>query len=177
MKTFLTTISALLISTSSFAVNLACVTEFPTTSIYGEVEGDDFVVKVYHHNGTGYMPLHIGVITPNDLPEMQRRAEDFERLGELYEFRYPVENCQRIDQDILSCNGGKETEINGVKVRPFSLYTMRISSEMDLAKFDETQVSILMEIEGQTRHFASKYMANECYQSKRAEKIFSVLGK
>jgi hypothetical protein len=175
MKSLITTLAALLISTSTFAMELSCVTEFPTTSVYGEEQGDEFVVMVYHHNGTGYLPLHNGIITPNDLPVMQERAQIFESLGQLYEFRYPLSECQRIDKDIMTCSKGKETVINGVKVRPWSLYTMRIDSEMDIAKFEETQVSFLMDIEGKTQHMSMKYMRNECFQQKKAQKIFSVL--
>jgi hypothetical protein len=176
MKLFLA-LFALMLTSSSFAMSLACVTEFPTTTVYGEEKGDEFVVTVYHHNGTGYMPLHSGIITPNDLPQMAEKAEDFARLGELYEFRYDLKDCFRIDEDIMSCNNGKTTEINGVKVRPFSLFTKRVVTEFDLAKFEETEVSFLMDVENKTRFLSMKYMKNECYQSKKAQTIMSVIGK
>lgn len=175
MKSVFTILAILLMTTSAFATKLSCVTEFPTTSVYGEEQGDEFVVMVYHHNGTGYLPLHNGIITPNDLPVMQERAQVFESLGQLYEFRYPLSSCQRTDKDIMNCTHGKETVVNGVKVRPWSLYTMRINSEMDIANFEETQVSFLMDIEGKSYHMSMKYMRNECYQEAKAKKLFSVL--
>lgn len=171
MKTFLASLTALLISSSSYAYTLACVTEFPTTSIYGEEVGDEFVVTVFHHNGTGYMPLHSGVITPNDLPQMAEKAQDFARLGELYEFRYDIENCQRIDGDIMACTKGKTTDINGVKVRPWSMSTSRITTEFDLATFEQIGVTFLMDIESKTRSLSMQYMRNECYQGDKAKEL------
>jgi hypothetical protein len=35
-------------------INMACITEFPTTSFIAETEGDELIVKVIHHNGVGY---------------------------------------------------------------------------------------------------------------------------
>jgi hypothetical protein len=175
MKSFITFASALLLSASAMAMKVSCVTEIPTTTVYGLEEGDEFVVWVYHHNGVGYMPLHMGVVTPNDLPMLAEKAADFERLGERYEFRYPIEKCSRFDKDIMSCQFGKETKINGVKVKPWSFTTMRVNTEMDITNFQETHVSFLMQIDGKERSMSYSYAENECYQEAKAKKIFSVL--
>jgi hypothetical protein len=175
MKSFLTLFSALIFSTTALAMKVSCVTEFPTTSVYGSQEGDDFVVRIYHHNGVGFMPLHMGVITPNDLPSIAEKAADFERLGDYYEFRYPLEKCSRFDQDILSCTFGKETKINGISVKPWSFTTMRVSTEMGITSFQETHLMILMEIDGKGRDLSYKYANHECYQEEKAKKIFSVI--
>lgn len=175
MKSLITAV-ALLLSTPTFAMKLSCVTEFPTTSVYGVEEGDEFVVQIYHHNGTGYMPLHMGVITPNDLPVLAERAEDFHRLGDYYEFRYPLEKCQRVSDVIMSCTHGKDAVVNGVKVRPWSIHTIKLTGEMASASWNEVQVSFLMDIDGKSRNLSYKYADFECYQEKKAEKIFSVIG-
>ncbi len=175
MKFTLAVLALLFVSTSTHAMSVACVTEWPTTSVYGQQVGDELVVKVFHHNGEGYLPLYTGIITPNDLPKMQRKAELFTKLGRLYEFRYDLKNCKRVNEDLMSCIHGKETEINGIKFQPFSMYTKRISHEYDLGSYEQIEVSFLLDFDGESQHFSMQYMKNECYQEKRAEKIFSAL--
>ena len=171
MKLVFTALLVMISSFSAQAMSVACVTEWPTTSVYGQTEGDELVVKVFHHNGEGYLPLYTGIITPNDLPKMQRKAELFTKLGSLYEFRYDLKNCKRINEDIMFCNGGKETEINGIRFRPFAMYTKRILNEYDLGSYEQIEVAFLLNFNGETEHISMQYMSNECHQEKKAEKI------
>jgi hypothetical protein len=175
MKKILTALTALLVSASASALTVACVTEWPTTSVYGFTEGDEFVVKVFHHNGEKYLPLYTGIITPNDLPQLQRKAELFTKLGRLYEFRYDLKDCTRVSDDIVSCIRGKETEINGIRFRPFAMYTKRINTEYDLGSYEQIEVAFLLDFNGESQFFSMQYMKNECLQEKKAEKIFEVL--
>ncbi len=175
MKLTFAALLLLFVSASTQAMSLACVTEWPTTSVYASTVGDELVVKVFHHNGEGYLPLYTGIITPNDLPKMQLKADLLMKLGRLYEFRYDLKNCTRVNEDIMSCIHGKETELNGIKYQPFSMYTKRISHEYDRGSYEQIEVAFLLVFNGESQHFSMQYMKDECFQEKRAEKIFSAL--
>lgn len=160
---------------SAFALRLTCVTEYPTTSVVGEEEGDMFTVHVFHHNGMKYMPISTGMNTPNDIPYLQEKAESFAKIGDHYVFQWKLEKCKRVDQELMYCSGGEETEIEGVKVRPWSLWTKRIKSEFDLGSFSQIEVSFNLAIESKDWHFSMIYQDTECSQEKRGLDLFKTL--
>lgn len=145
----------------SAPINMACVTEFPTTSFIAETEGEDLVVKVIHHNGVGYMPLHGGVITPNDLAVLSTKAENLKRLGDFYTLRWKSNKCTLIGT-FLSCYGGEDIQINDAKVSPWALYTSAQRSESNLGVFENMEVGLMLDIDGKTESFSMKYEKSEC---------------
>ena len=157
----------LLISVSAHAeiapFRLICMTEFPTTSIAVQTEGDEVIARVIHHNGMKYMPLHSGIMTPNDLTHFADKAKVFAKLGDHYEFRWGRSKCERQDQDLFSCELGKDTEINGTKVNPFSIYSRRLTTESQIGKYEKLELSFIITIEDSTQNFSMSYYKNECY--------------
>lgn len=154
-----------LFSFSAFATDgmfMTCITEFPTTTIMMETENNEVSVRVIHHNGFKYMPLHSGIITPADLDTMRLKAEQFAKLGNFYEFKWDLSDCSRQDNEIFSCMKGKPTTINGTAVAPFSVYSKRITSESDAGTFENIEISFLIDIEKSSQHFSMKYDRNEC---------------
>jgi hypothetical protein len=160
-----------LISFASYGMELSCVTEFPTTSVVGEMDKKEFVVHVIHHNGMKYMPIQTGMITPSDLAALAQKTEEFAKLGDYYIFRWDGSKCKTIDRDIMNCSDGKETVINGTKVNPWSISTKRIHSEFDGAQFDQIEVSFGIEISGKMQYFSVQYSKDECAQAAKAQKI------
>ena len=159
-----------LFSVSAFASKdyfMTCVTEFPTTSIVVETIDKEVVARIFHHNGFKYMPLHSGIITPADLETMRLKAQEFAKIGDEYEFRWNIADCKRQDNEIFSCIMGKPTTINGVEVKPFSIYTRRITSESDAGVFENMEVSFLIDIEKSAQSFSMQYERNECVNFKK----------
>lgn len=148
---------------SSSTNNFNCTTEFPTTSIVGKAVDKEYVVQVYHHNGFNFMPLHSGIITPNDIDNMTKKAQIFSKLGDHYEFKWDLAKCKEESPGLISCIGGKETKINGVKVRPFSLTTSTIRTENYSGVYENAEASILMDIGGESQFMEMRYEKNECY--------------
>lgn len=179
MKYLSIALTLFMVSVSSFAMQLSCITEFPTTSVVSEIEGDEFVVHVFHHNGVRYMPLYTGIITPNDLPNMAAKAEMFASIGDHYVLRWDLSKCKRVNQDIMSCTGGKDTEINGVIVRPWGIFTKTINSNFDVYSSEQIEVSFMMDIEDKAANFSMQYMKEECNQieGKRAKLLKTILTK
>lgn len=179
MNYFLIALTLLMVSVSSFAMQLTCITAYPTTSVVSEIEGDEFVVHVYHHNGVRYMPLQTGIVTPNDLPNLAAKAELFELMGNHYALRWDLSDCKRVNEDIMSCTRGKETEINGVKLRPWGIFTKTISSHFDVYSYEQIEVFFMMYVEDKPAHFSMQYLKEECTQTegKRAKLLKTILSK
>lgn len=168
-KTLSTLTLGLVFASSAFANNkfqesfrMLCVTEFPTTSIIAEKVGTELVVQVIHHHGMKFMPLHSGIITPNDLSTLAKKADDFGKIGDRYEFRWDMKKCERTDNELFSCHGGKDTVIEGTPVNPFSIYTQRVTSESDAGKFEKLHVGFLISIDKESHSFSMGYEKYEC---------------
>lgn len=158
----------LFLSASAFAeitpFRMICMTEFPTTSIVAETEGHELIVRVVHHNGMKFMPLHTGIMTPNDLNHFAQKASLFAKLGDHYEFRWGTSKCTRQDQDLFTCDLGKETVINGTKVYPFSVFTKRVTIESQVGKYENLEIGFMIDIEKSSQSFSMRYDKSECFQ-------------
>ena len=77
------------------SLNMKCVTEFPTTSYLAKTEGEIVTVEMIHHNGTRFMPVYSGNVTPDDIPEITKRSELLQKLGERVEVTFKKENCNK----------------------------------------------------------------------------------
>lgn len=160
-------ILALLLPPYSFGMSLTCVTSIPTTSVTAAVEGEDLIVHVIHHFGMKYMPLTTTLISLSEIEGVIQKAKTFEKLGDHYIFRWPLKNCTQTDEDLFSCSNGEETEINGVRVKPWGVYTKRIHTEIDIAELNEIEVNFNLSVNGNLEHIASKYLKSECQQSEK----------
>ncbi len=155
-------VSALFVASHAFAARIFCMTEFPTTSIIAEEDGGKLRVQVLHHNGVAYMPLHTGVMTPNDLSTLEQKAGRLKQLGEAYELSWPAEKCERSGNGIVTCLGGDTVNINGVEVKPWALYTRQLRSESGVGVFENTEVGLMIDVAGQTESFSMVYERSEC---------------
>jgi hypothetical protein len=150
---------------SSFGMEVNCVHSIPITSVTGRLEGGVFVVHLVNHWGVKYMPLSTTPVSADDLEGLKKKAKVFNKLGDHFIFRWKIDNCSKTDEDLFSCSNGEETLINGVKVKPWGVYTKRIRSEIDIAELDELEVNFNLSIEGELQHLAIKYLRAECQQS------------
>lgn len=158
----LVVLAAALLTVSAHAARIFCMTEFPTTSVIAEQDGDRLRVQVLHHNGVAYMPLHTGVMTPNDLATLEQKAGRLKRLGDAYELSWPVEKCEFSGDGIVSCLGGDAVTINGVEVKPWALYTRQLRSASSVGVFENAEVGLMLDVAGQTESFSMVYERNEC---------------
>ena len=107
MKQFLL-FFCLLLSMSTFAIELTCVHSIPTTSVTGAMEGEDFVVHIINHWGVRYMPLTTTPVSADDVERVIMKAKVFEKLGDHYIFRWKLKDWTRTDEFLISCSNGKE---------------------------------------------------------------------
>jgi len=106
-------------------VEFKCVSGFPTTSFFVKTEGKDVLVRVIHHNGTKYAPIHEGIVVPNDIDLIKSRAELLAKLGEDFTFRFPLEECSANSPGQMVCFAGDTKVFEGQEFTAtmLSLYT------------------------------------------------------
>lgn len=152
-----------------------CMTEFPTTSMMVlPSENENLNVKIFHHNGVDYLPLHMGIITPNDLAIMAKRADILKSLGEDLDLFMSAKNCQFVDYLNFSCFGyTNETtpKVNGKTVKLWSLYSYRQTDVSFAGTFDYVVMSASFDVDGESLSIAMKYQLNECTDQFNASKL------
>ncbi|MBV2168160.1 MAG: hypothetical protein KUL82_05575 [Bdellovibrio sp.] len=165
MKTLLL-ICTFLFPLASFAsdkMDMACVTEFPTTSFVVREVGDTVVVEVFHHNGTGYMPIFDGLATPNDIATLAARAQTLASLPTVQRYEWPREKCETQDDMIESCFGLTDAqEMNGHKVKAWAFSSSLVMEKSFAGKFNSRKVVLDIDVDGKSFSVPMKYAENEC---------------
>lgn len=171
MKSFFSIIALGLVFLSSNGnvyasdVNLGCVTETPTTTFIAETKNGIVQFDLIHHFGVKYMPIHSGVITPNDLGTLSDRASLLADLGDHLTFTMPAENCQ-LDGNLFNCFGSRPSVvINGHQVSLWAAYNTTYSeTSLSSGTFNYVTTNLAIEVDGQSLFLPMRYFENECYQ-------------
>ncbi len=146
-------------------ISLACVSE-PQATSFGFQSGQDgrLHVTVINHLGVDSMPIHYGIVTPYDLPKLAAKAEVLKKLGEQFELYWSLKNCKSRGPKLFECFGGGETtNINGMVVEPYSIYTTRITSEGPSGIYERINVNVDLTIDKKTYKFSNTYSEKECW--------------
>jgi hypothetical protein len=167
-----------LTSLNSFAIDIGCVTEQPTTTFIAETADDYVQFQLIHHHGVGYAPVWSSLITLNDIPTIQKRAELLAELGDYLKFSMPAKNCQ-LNGMKLNCFGSQPPiEMNGHKVSLWSVYTSEVHESSHAGDYDYITTNLALDIDGETAFVPMKYANYECYSGlkKKSElkKIFKL---
>lgn len=159
-------LASLFLSSTSWAktpINMACVTEWPTTSFVAFTEADTITVRLIHHNGTKYMPVWNNVITPNDIPIITEAANTLAELGSDLEFKMPASACEKLDGMLISCFGTQPPQdINGHKVSLWSVYTSESFDRSFAGEYAYVYTSLALDVDGKTYYVPMKYGSHEC---------------
>lgn len=155
---------ALAASAASPAFQFSCVTSYPTTSFVLKTEGTEAVLKIIHHNGVKYMPIHEGIITPSDLNYLKQKSEVLTKMGDQTEFRFPLDRCKKYGEGIMSCSGGERKTVGGVEMEALSINTAKIQHQTYDYNFTMYQVTLAVKITdfNPVQDVTMKYDHSEC---------------
>lgn len=163
---FLSFVSIILASSFSYAgskMELACVSEFPTTSFIMTDMGASVTLEVFHHNGVKYAPIFDGVITSNDLPLISSQGKASNSLGTYQTFEWKKEQCQKTGDLLIYCTGATtEQMIEGQKVNAWSFYTSAQVDTSALGVFKHNRVSLSLQVNGENVTVPMRYYDGEC---------------
>lgn len=168
---FLTVILTLFSAMTATAspVNMACITEYPTTTFIGQTEGDKINFRLIHHNGVKYMPIWSSVITPNDLSVLTEVASVLSDLGDELTFSMDEKNCN-VDGLLINCFGSDEVqEIGGHKVTMWGVYTSATTDTSFAGIYNYIWSTMALDIDGKSYYVPMRYGENECFKDWNAK--------
>lgn len=163
LMTLLTIIFFFSIDIAKAAIDMACMTEIPTTTFIAQTEKDILKIELIHHNGVKFMPIYNGVITPNDLGTLQDKASLLAYLGDHLKFEIPLSKCQKMSDYLFNCFGSvPAVDINGHQVSIWSVYTAFNNEKSFAGEYNYYQTSISLDIDGESINIPMKYGESEC---------------
>ncbi|MGZ3692664.1 MAG: hypothetical protein ACXWQO_00220 [Bdellovibrionota bacterium] len=161
---FLVAVPGFAASKSVEGMGFRCISKYPTTSFILEEKGDEMVLRMIHHNGVGYMPIHEGIVVPNDLGFLAAKAKILTRLGAETEFRFPKAKCKTYGAGLLSCSGGERRNIDGLDVEALHLITEKNTKQVFDDKIEYVRIELSLNIMGNppVSELSMNYAPEEC---------------
>ncbi|KYG61770.1 hypothetical protein AZI85_05990 [Bdellovibrio bacteriovorus] len=160
------TISIILFSLASAASNkmdMACVTEFPSTSFVVREAADTVIVEIFNHNGPQYRPVYDGVVTPNDLGTIAKRANVVSKLPTILRFEWPRTKCEYHGPLVKSCMGTTdEQDVNGFKVSGWSFTSSEVTEKTFAGDFKSHKVAVHFSVDGSSYSVPMTYQEHDC---------------
>lgn len=128
------------------SIDFKCVNRFPQTSFILKTEGSEAVLTTIHHNGTKYMPIHEGVVVPNDISYLKDVANVLTLMGDRNEFRFPIAKCKIYGPGQMSCANGSSENFQGREMRAFYLHTSKITEQSLGRTFERLKVTFSVNV-------------------------------
>ena len=108
----------------SVSIEMECMTPEPTTTFIVDTQNETVTVQLVSHYGTKHLPIHSGLVTSSDLPQITKQAELLSKLGSSVTFKWPVSACKQVEHKRFHCFGqGEVKTVNGVEMKGFSIDT------------------------------------------------------
>jgi hypothetical protein len=118
------------------AFNFVCSTEHPTTSISVENLEGRVTLRMIHHNGLKFAPIHSGVITLNDIPFIEKKGSLFSKMGEHLVLEFDLARCKKHQEGNYSCYNSNPATIGELEVKSFGFQTYKSTSELYGMRFE-----------------------------------------
>jgi hypothetical protein len=127
-------------------------------------DGDDMVLTTQHVNGVDFMPVHEGVIVPNDLPYLTSASTTLKHMGAQNQFRFPKARCKIFGPGLLSCSGGETKTFDGLEMQALSLVTKKVTTRVYDLQVDSMKVTLDVNISGfvPVQEVTMEYDPNDC---------------
>ena len=141
-----------------------CVNQMPTTSFLLNEKNGKMVLTMIHHNGVKFMPIHYGVIVPNDLPYLREKTSILTQMSDRVEFEFPKENCRKVEDEVLSCSSGSTLKFGGYEMEALRIATSKVTETTTLSKYELNKVTLSLHIHGYApvQDLTIYYYGSEC---------------
>jgi hypothetical protein len=139
-----------------------CETELPSTTFEAVSTKSSVQLKVDHHFGLDSIPVQIGVVTANDFPYLQAKAEVLKKLGESFQVEFKPENCESFGEHLYSCFSRDTIRINGAEIHGYSFLTRVVTSKVYQYSFKTTQMVFSFIYQSMNYDLPMAYGPGEC---------------
>jgi hypothetical protein len=141
-----------------------CMTQYPTTTMffYPNEDVGGFSLRVIHHNGIKWMPIHKGTITLNDLYTLNIRGNQLALLGSAYTLDFKKENCRLIESGELTCFSRTPVQIGEQTVESYSFHNYDVKTRLYQQDFVTHVMSLGIRVGNQILNQSMDYNPMDC---------------
>lgn len=134
------------------------------TSFLLRTENAEVILTTIHHNGTAFMPIHDGIIVPNDIRYLTEVASILTPMGDRNEFRFPIDKCKVYGPQQIGCSNGSSQKFGNHEMSALYLMTSKINEQAFGESFDQLKVTLSVYIRGfsPVQDITMLYSTNEC---------------
>jgi hypothetical protein len=135
-----------------------------TTSVFVYERDTKVHISWIHHNGFVYAPVHEGLITPNDLITLAKRAQKLKPLGNIIKTSFEKAKCKLFGERIFNCTdfeNGKN-EANGVPFQALSFYTSETTDISFAGTYKTVSAMLLIDLDNQSYFLPMRYPEEDC---------------
>lgn len=146
------------------SLNFTCKTKPETTSFQLIDEGDTVLLKLRHVNGTGYMPIHEGIIVPNDIDYLREKAGLLTQMGAFPEFRFPKSKCRIYGPKLFICSQGERKKFGKLEMQGLHIMSQIQTNEFMDAVVKTIRIAFDVHIPGHppVQQISMLYMPEDC---------------
>lgn len=146
---------------SAAKIRMLCITEFPTTSYQITEEAEEFVLLTYHHNGTKYLPLYSGTITPNDLPMLAQRAEQLQKMGSVSYISFKKSECS--NKGIYwKCSRKSPVKVGQLDVERVFFMMGKMEKKYEDYEWETVETYLSLKVDGKDLPINYSFMRADC---------------
>jgi hypothetical protein len=131
---------------NSASIDFKCVNSMPQTSFILRTDDksntDEVILTTIHHNGTQFMPIHEGVVVPNDFNYLNDVAGVLTLMGDRNEFRFDRRKCKIYGPGQMSCSSGSREIFQGREMQALFLNISHITEKAFGRTFENIKVTL-----------------------------------
>lgn len=129
---------------------------------------------VTHHNGLQYAPFWDSLVVPNDLLQMQKKADVILKLSNEIAVTWNASDCQFHGAGKVLCAGNTERQtVNGKTIVPWAFYSSKNLDSSFAGDFQYYFMTFVFYIDDEKYSYTMKYQDYECEFRENGE----ILGK
>ena len=143
-----------------------CQTEFPTTSmLFAPTDDGQYRLRVTHHNGEKFAPIHKGIITSNDLENLVRKGQLIQQMGTEYSIDFEAEDCSLVDPKLneVVCYKRTPTTLGSLTLQSLSFHNYQKVSRLFGKEFKTFVMSVGMTHQNRGMSVDMDYTPGDCW--------------
>lgn len=149
-------------------IQFKCLSNPPTTSFVVETKNDVVTMTMIQSNGSRYMPIFNGTVTPNDFPFLQSEADFLTQVPDNSKFNWASANCKDNGNSVYECWRGSAITLGKLAIDSFLFYTHRMSEKVFDTQVDWYRVTLSLEKDNRFHDIVMDFSNTDCeFQSKK----------
>lgn len=134
----------------------------PLTTTYALLEtAGHYELRILHHNGLQFAPLHRGTVTTHDLDVLMKKSEILKEIGERASIPFLKSEC-RFQETSLNCFMRRDVKVGSLTLKNPSFRVSPRRIVTDLVDYPTHDVELFFRLGSEGVSFPMEYSPRDC---------------